>query len=354
MTDYRFPEGVKVQWCRYTLHFNFVARTSRMSMTDKRTYLVRFSCPDGRVVTTEVPFFEGLSAEDTPEFENMLSQACRNALATLQNPPCSSIAFGFESAAARLAARSTSPWQQGRCGIAINGLIWMGDKELMSKRIAAKLDEGFKVLKLKIGGIDFEDEIDLLEAIRRRFSADRLELRLDANGSFNTRNAMKRLDRLARFDIHSIEQPLAAGNIEHTAALCRTSPIAIALDEELIGMRTTEQKRLLLEQIDPQYIILKPALCGGFRAADEYIALAGKGKWWATSALESNIGLYDIASWLSEKDIDMPQGLGTGMLYTNNFDTATWLDGSTLRAHQHEAADAVVDATSHLNLQWNS
>lgn len=354
MTSVDLPDNVTAHWCRYTLRFNFVAQTSRMSMTQKRTYFIRLTSPEGRTGIAEVPLFEGLSAEDSPEFEQMLSQACANPSATLAGPPCSSIAFGFEAAATRLASPRPTLWQNGQEGIAINGLIWMGDKELMRKRIAAKLDDGFKVLKLKIGGIDFDDEVQLLRDVRKHFSADNLELRLDANGSFNTSNAMSRLDTLARFDIHSIEQPLPAGMPDQTARLCRTSPIAIALDEELIGMRSTRQKKELLQRINPQYIILKPALCGGFAAADEYAEIIGKGRWWATSALESNVGLYDIASWLSRKSISMPQGLGTGMLYTNNIASPLYLNGSALFACKHSTTDPFDFSDTLSKVQWNN
>lgn len=324
-------DGFKAEWCPYTLHFTFTARTSRASMTVKDTYFLRLTAPDGRTAIGEVPLFRGLSAEDTPAFEALLSAACADPAATLASPPCSSIAFGFESAVASLSAVST-PWTQGREGIAINGLIWMGDKATMRRRISEKLDAGFKILKLKIGGIRFDDEVELLEGIRKVFSPSDLEIRLDANGSFSADNALERLGVLSRFGIHSLEQPVRAGQPELMAEICFKSPVAIALDEELIGMRSHEEKLRLIDTIRPQYIILKPALCGGFAAAEDYASIIGNGRWWATSALESNIGLYAIGRWLSRYTLTMPQGLGTGMLYSDNIPSPLEMRGASLWA----------------------
>lgn len=317
------------EWCHYTLDFTFTARTSRMSMQHKDTYFIRLTSPEGRVAIAEVPLFHGLSAEDNTDFDRLLSEACANPVATLANPSSSCIAFGFESAFASLEDTSTL-WTQGRQGIDINGLIWMGDKELMRRRIAEKLDAGFKVLKLKIGGICFEEEIDLLRGIRSSFAASDLEIRLDANGSFNSDNALEHLKKLSPFAIHSLEQPISAGQTEQMAKICKESPIPIALDEELIGMRSHAEKVALLDAIRPQYIILKPALCGGFAAAADYASIIGDGRWWATSALESNVGLYAIGRWLSAYLPNMPQGLGTGMLYSNNIPSPLTLRGASL------------------------
>lgn len=330
------PTGTRAQWCRGTLHFTFDARTSRATMRVKDTYYIRLTTPDGRSVTAEVPLFRGLSAEDTPSFEQHLATACETPDTAFDQILPSSIAFGFESAAAALLPLHDSAWTRGDAGIPINGLIWMGSREEMKARITEKLDAGFRILKLKIGGINFDDEVELLRGIRRSFSASDLELRLDANGSFSPDNALQRLERLAQFDIHSLEQPIRAGQREDMANICRRSPIAIALDEELIGTRSFNEKQQLLNDLAPQYIILKPALCGGFRAADEYARIAGDGRWWATSALESNLGLFAIAAWLDKTckgTFAMPQGLGTGQLYSDNIesplrmhDAALWHD----------------------------
>lgn len=314
-------EEYRAEWCRYTLDFTFEARTSRGSMQHKDTYFIRIVSADGRQGVGEVPLFHGLSEEGTPEFENILADKCRNINHALKTPNCSSITFGIESALASLNREYRKPtqWELGQRGIPINGLVWMGDKKLMQSRIAQKIEQGFRIIKLKIGGINFEDEIDLISYIRRQFPASDLEIRLDANGAFSSTNALGRLERLYRYGIHSLEQPIKAGQTEAMAAICKESPIAIALDEELIGVRSYKEKVELAEAINPAYFVLKPALCGGFRSTSEYIEIAGQGKWWVTSALESNVGLYAIASWLSAYDTEMAQGLGTGMLYSNNF-----------------------------------
>lgn len=320
---------MKATWRRYRLDFTFDARTSRGAMRHKDTYFIRLSADDGRVVVSEVPLFRGLSADDTPDFEERLSRVCAQPESYIESAS-SAIIFGFESAFSKLAECTPTPWQRGEEGININGLIWMGDKATMAQRIEEKIAQGFHVLKLKIGGINFDDELDLVRHIRNRFSAEELELRLDANGSFTPENALYRLESLAPYGIHSLEQPIRAGQWREMAKICAQSPIPIALDEELIGVRCEAECRELVATIRPQYLILKPALCGGFSGAERYIALAGEGRWWATSALESNIGLYDIASWLSMHKISMPQGLGTGQLYSNNIASPLELRGSKL------------------------
>lgn len=321
---------LSASWRPYRLNFSFTAVTSRQAMNYKDTYIVEVSdsALPGWHRTGECALFKGLSADDCPDFESQLTEACKDPEGAL-NHPYSAIRFGFEQA---LSEREPTGWSRGETGIPINGLIWMGDKAAMAKRIAEKLDAGFRVLKLKIGGICFDDEVDLLRNIRRQFSASVLELRLDANGSFASTNALERLNILSAFDIHSLEQPIRAGHTEDMARICAQSPIPIALDEELIGTRNVAESEALVRAIRPAYLILKPALCGGFRGADQYIGIAsrlGLG-WWATSALESNVGLEAIAHWLSEKGVSIPQGLGTGMLYTNNFPSPLELRGSEL------------------------
>ena len=322
---------MRAEWCRYRLAFRFEARTSRETMWWKDTYFVRIfdeQEPQKTLGMGECALFRGLSADDVPDYEAVLADACADPLAAIESP-YSSIRFGFETA---LCERKSTPWIRGEAGIPINGLIWMGDKATMAQRIREKLDAGFKVLKLKIGGINFDDELDLLRAIRKEFSVDVLEIRLDANGSFSPDDALSRIERLSRYGVHSIEQPIHVGYPEAMARICRQSPVAIALDEELIAYRNAAEAEALVTEIHPQYLILKPALCGGFAAADNYIAIAerlGIG-WWATSALESNIGLDAIARWLAEKEINMPQGLGTGQLYDNNIASPLELRGSAL------------------------
>ena len=237
-----------------------------------------------------------------------------------------SMVFGLEVALRQLKTHSISLWDtpfsRGQKGIRINGLIWMGDYASMSEQIQSKLDQGYRCVKLKIGAIDFEKELELLKYIRTHFSADVLTLRVDANGAFDLDTVHEKLNQLAAFDIHSIEQPIRAGQWDAMAQLTKTSPIPIALDEELIGINQLEKKQQLLSTIKPQYIILKPTLHGGLKGAGEWIALAhARGiAWWATSALESNVGLNAIAQWSATFNPQMPQGLGTGLLYTNNID----------------------------------
>ena len=213
-----------------------------------------------------------------------------------------------------------SDFADGKRGITINGLIWMGDKRTMAARIEEKLAAGFSCIKLKIGAIDFDDECDLLAFIRSRYGRDTIELRVDANGAFAPDRALEYLKRLSDYDLHSIEQPIRAGQWEAMARLCETSPLPIALDEELIGVNGATEKRVLLETVAPQYVVLKPSLVGGFTGTQEWIdaaRVAGAG-WWITSALESNVGLNAIAQFTATLPVEMPQGLGTGALYTNN------------------------------------
>ena len=268
---------------RYVLRFLFEARTSRERMWEKETFFVTLRDRDtGRTGQGECALFRGLSADDIPDYTTILDYYCRHPHEALKCP-YSSIRMGFETAFRALAAKDgclfdgAQPWVAGRQGIVINGLVWMGDKATMLRRVREKLNAGFSVLKLKIGGIDFEEECDILAAVRREYSAAELTVRLDANGSFTPQNALSRLDRLSKFSIHSLEQPIAAGQPEESARICRESPVPIALDEELIGCRSAAESGAMLDAIRPQYIILKPTLCGGFSGADAWIAEAEKG-----------------------------------------------------------------------------
>lgn len=329
---------LKAYWQSYRLRFKTPSRTSRSLMNDKLTYFIKIEdVESGHVGYGEVALFQGLSAEDNGDFEYELNRVC-NAINSihLEEIGASSIRFGVETALADLANGGVmqpygsfgEKWQHE-----INGLVWMADKTTMLRQAEQKIASGFRCVKLKIGGIDFEQELEILATIRNRFSSNQLELRLDANGAFTPENALRKLEALARFDIHSLEQPIRPGQTEAMAEICRHSPIPIVLDEELIGITSDDNKNELIQSIRPAYIILKPSLCGGFAEADKWIKAAenyGVG-WWATSALESDIGLNAIARWLSEKSpLSLPQGLGTGMLYTNNIPSQLYLSGSTL------------------------
>lgn len=316
-----------------TLHFKKPAGTSRGTYTERKSWFLVLSSPEeqGRQGIGECAPLPRLSCDDVPGYEEILAEACRKFAETgqidvegLRDYP--SILFGMETALLHFKAGSIAfwdtPFSRGEAGIPINGLIWMGSYEDMLRQAADKLESGFRCIKLKIGAIDFESEWDILHRIRRQFPADKIELRVDANGAFSPDEAMKKLDRLAELDLHSIEQPIRAGQWEEMARLAAASPVPIALDEELIGCNTPEKKRELLSFIAPRYIILKPSLHGGLHGCKEWIEEAGNRQidWWITSALESNIGLNAIAQWCATLGNPLPQGLGTGMLFTDNID----------------------------------
>ncbi|MDY3216932.1 MAG: o-succinylbenzoate synthase, partial [Sodaliphilus sp.] len=287
---------------------------------------------DGRTAIGECAPLPQLSCDDIPDYEAVLRRFCDIIEATgaipydeMRNYP--SMLFGVETALAQLSRTDgllyDTPFSHGEEGIPINGLVWMGTHDEMLSRLKEKLALGFRCVKLKIGAIDFAKELDLIQHIRKHFSREEVELRVDANGGFTPDVALERLQELARYDIHSIEQPIMAHQWSEMAQLCQLSPLPIALDEELIGVNSTDEKIRLLETIKPQYIILKPSLHGGVAGTREWIALAnerGIGSW-ITSALESNIGLNAIAQLAADiygPQITMPQGLGTGMLFTDN------------------------------------
>lgn len=281
----------------------------------------------------ECALFRGLSCDDRPDYEEKMQWLCDHIdrdtsylIGELMEFP--SIQFGLEQALLSLKAENSfdlfpSDFSRGKGQIPINGLIWMGDKSFMTEQIAHKLEEGFTTLKMKIGAIDFQTELDILKGIRKRYNAAELVLRVDANGAFNKDNALDKLKELAAYDIHSIEQPIQAGQWEQMNALCASSPVAIALDEELIGLCSFEQKRALLQAVHAPFLIFKPSLIGGFRGTKEWIQLAEEFgiEYWITSALESNIGLNAIAQFTYTLKNPLPQGLGTGGLFSNNIDS---------------------------------
>ena len=275
----------------------------------------------------ECALFKGLSAEDDADYEEKLIELCRNIEKgeSTDLSAHSSILFGFETAildftnGGRRIVFDTE-FVAGQMNIPINGLVWMGTKDEMVQRINVKIAAGFRTIKIKVGALDFKSELELIDYVRCAYSPDVLEIRLDANGGFTTDNAMKRLTKLAIFDIHSIEQPIKPGNWNEMAYICEHSPIPIALDEELIGVTHPMTMMELLKTIDPKYIVLKPSLMGGFSGSLEWLKMAAQFNigGWVTSALESNIGLSAIAQWVSTLPARIPQGLGTGNLYLNN------------------------------------
>lgn len=317
---------------KYILDFKRPSGTSRGVMTTKETWFIILE-ENGRKGIGECGILHGLSIDDTPDYEDKLQWACANIhlgearlWEALKAYP--SIQFGLETAFRSLAAENPfeifpSDFTAGNANININGLVWMGEEAFMKEQIEDKLATGFNCIKLKIGAIDFEKELSLLQFIRSNFTAEQIEIRVDANGAFAPNEAMQKLQQLSQYQLHSIEQPIRQHQQDEMAQLCANTPLLIALDEELIGVFEYKDKKALLEKIKPQYIILKPSLVGGMRGCDEWIHLAEQLNigWWITSALESNIGLNAIAQYTFTKNNPMPQGLGTGALYTNNFDS---------------------------------
>jgi o-succinylbenzoate synthase len=300
-------------------------------MTEKETWFIVLE-ENGKKGIGECGILRGISADDRPDYEEKLKWVCKNIHlgatklweALLEFP---SIQFGIEMAFLSLKSESPyllfpSDFTNNSRSIIINGLVWMGEASFMKEQIEEKLVQGFNCIKLKIGAIDFQKELELLQFIRNHFSPDQIEIRVDANGAFDLNEALDKLNQLNKFQLHSIEQPIKKGHIKEMSDLCKVTPFPIALDEELIGVFSLEEKEKLLQKIKPQYIILKPSFIGGFKGTQEWITLAEKHNvgWWITSALESNIGLNAIAQWTFLQNSKIPQGLGTGALYTNNFD----------------------------------
>ena len=320
---------MKASYKKYTLNFKRPSGTSRGVLTTKETWFLILE-EENNFGIGECGILRTLSIDDRPDYEEKLKWTCQNIhlpkdelLAELVEFP--SIQFGVEMAL--LSLQSQDPFQlfpsaftNGEKGIPINGLIWMGEEAFMHEQIQQKLEQGFSCIKLKIGAIDFDKEIALLQSIRKKYSASEIELRVDANGAFQPHEALQKLQRLSELDLHSIEQPIKQGQFSEMAKLCAKTPLPIALDEELIGVFSVTKKEELLQTIQPQYIILKPSLIGGFKGTQEWIDLAEKQNigWWITSALESNIGLNAISQFTFMQNSNMPQGLGTGSLYTNN------------------------------------
>ncbi|MBL1278669.1 MAG: o-succinylbenzoate synthase [Fluviicola sp.] len=318
---------MKSKFHKKTFHFKLPSGTSRGILTEKHAWFIEIweESNPSIVGTGECSIIPGLSPdfENFESYEEQLSKVCENLQIDLENWP--SIKFGVECALLDLKNGGKgvvfdNSFSRGERKLAINGLIWMGDKEFMQSQIQEKIDAGFTTIKMKIGSIDFETELKLLQSIRAEFSSDQITLRVDANGAFSVDEALEKLRKLAKFGIHSIEQPIKAGQYEEMRNLCVNSPVKIALDEELIGVNQLEKKKELLDLIQPDFIILKPSLHGGISGCKEWISLAEERKinWWITSALESNIGLSAICQFVGEYKNRLPQGLGTGSLYTDN------------------------------------
>ncbi|MEW4924676.1 o-succinylbenzoate synthase [Algibacter sp. 2305UL17-15] len=325
----------------YILNFKNPSGTSRGILKTKETWFLIINS-DGKEGIGECGMFRGLSIDDRPDFEAKLKWTCENINKGLgylytELVEFPSIQFGLEMAFKSLESEDKfdlfpSEFTKGKNSIPINGLIWMGSKAFMNRQIKEKIDAGFNCIKMKIGAIDFQTEVELLKSIRKEFSSKDIELRVDANGAFKPNEALEKLKIVSELDLHSIEQPIKQGQIEDMARLCELTPLPIALDEELIGVFSVTKKQELLQTIRPQYIILKPTLVGGFQGSDDWVSIAEKNKigWWITSALESNIGLNAIAQYTFQKNNKLPQGLGTGGLFTNNFESPLYVNKGCL------------------------
>ncbi|MDO4727956.1 MAG: o-succinylbenzoate synthase [Bacteroidota bacterium] len=324
---------MKAHFYQYNLSFKKPSGTSRGILHQKESWILVIQ-ENEKIGVGEASIIRGLSIDDSADYESKLKWLCENInldreFLFTQLKAFPSIQFALETAFLSLDSMYSpfvlfpSDFVFNQKPIPINGLVWMGDKDVMKTQIENLIERNFRCIKLKIGAINFEEELALLGYIRSKFSENELEIRVDANGAFSEREVLDNLHQLSKFRLHSIEQPIKQGNTQLMKELCRITPIPIALDEELIGVFDLESKKELLSEILPQYIILKPSLIGGFTAARQWIDLAnqfGIG-WWMTSALESNIGLNAIAQFTATLNNTMPQGLGTGSLYTNNFES---------------------------------
>ncbi len=335
---------IKASFTKRTLFFKQPAGTSRGVLHQKDVFylILNDSENPSKKGIGEIAPIPGLSPDPVSELEkkiNHLVQKINTGKEIGENEfeRFPSVKFGYETAIKGISSDSpvllyASDFTNGNQGIPINGLIWMGTKEFMLQQVKQKIAAGFTCLKLKIGAIDFESELEMLNSIRELYSADKLEIRVDANGAFTPENANEKLKQLAYFNIHSIEQPIQPGQTAEMQKLCAATLLPIALDEELIGITNLSEKIKLLDQIQPQYIILKPTLLGGIKASEEWISLAKERNigWWVTSALESNIGLNAIAQWTAMLGNPHFQGLGTGGLFTNNIESPLYVSDGFL------------------------
>jgi len=337
---------IKASWKKLTLDFKLPSGTSRGILTQKDSWIISIwdDVLPNCIGKGEASIIKTLSPDWSEHFETKVNVICDNitnyitseGLEKLNLYP--SIQLALETAILDLKNGGNSiifpsNFVSKSAPIPINGLIWMGDKAFMKSQIEHKINTGFNCIKLKIGAIDFNTELQILKDIRSNYTSADIELRVDANGAFSPLEALTKLNKLAQFDLHSIEQPIKAGQFDEMANLCAKTPLPIALDEELIGITNLKEKKKLLSKINPHYIILKPSLIGGFKGSDEWISLAEKQNidWWITSALESNIGLNAIAQYTFTKNNPLPQGLGTGGLFTNNTPSNLVVDNGKLK-----------------------
>jgi o-succinylbenzoate synthase len=330
----------------YVFKFSFAARTSRGPMTEKTSWFIRLwddSKPEVYGLGECGPL-PGLSKKHGVEFETVLAEEIKSFEAKKLSLPSArdvaslrdffqtnrisreypSIIFGLETALLDLMNGGQRIIFKNKftekTPVPINGLVWMGGLDFMLQQVEIKIRDGYKCVKLKVGGLDFEKECDVLQYIRRKYFRDNVEIRLDANGAFRKEDALDKINSLKRFNVHSIEQPIKPG-LPEMEEICAKSPIPVAFDEELIGVQSIEEKEKLLMKMKPKYIILKPTMHGGLMGCDEWISIAEKNNigWWITSSLESNVGLNAIAQFTSQYSTSLYHGLGTGQIYDNNF-----------------------------------
>ncbi|MBC99930.1 MAG: o-succinylbenzoate synthase [Crocinitomicaceae bacterium] len=322
----------------HNLNFIIPGGTSRGILKNKPTWYIKIYHNDNPSIfgLGECGPIQGLSIESGDKMMDQLKkvQESINDLSNLDLSLFPSINFGIENALKDLKNGGKriifkNSFLQGK-PIKINGLIWMGDKDFMINQIKSKIEKGFSCLKLKIGYIDFKEEISILKNIRKQFSSKILEIRVDANGAFSSKNVLQKLDTLGKLEIHSIEQPIAVNQWDYLKEICEKSPIPIALDEELIQLK--KEKNEFIKYISPQYLVLKPTLIGGFEATKKWITIAEENhiNWWVTSALESNVGLSAIAQFCANYPLTLPQGLGTGQLFSNNIPSPLEIKGENI------------------------
>ncbi len=335
---------LKATYSKHIFKFNFAGVTSRGVLNEKPSWFLKLYNIENpeKYGLGEISIIPGLSPENERTVELLLNELIQTPDFFLNNyqnklDGCPAVKFGIETALADLENGGNrilypSEFTKGNAGIKINGLVWMGNKEEMLDRISEKVDSGFSCIKIKVGAINFNDELELLKYIRNKYSSKYLEIRVDANGAFNQTDALRKLEQLAKYNLHSIEQPIKAGYWDAMHLLCKNTPLPIALDEELIGIENHENRKELLTTIKPQYIILKPSLIGGLSVTKHWCELAEHNNigWWITSALEGNIGLNAITQWTYKYGSNMPQGLGTGNVFSNNIDSPLEIRGEKL------------------------
>ena len=347
---------MKIEIQKYKLDFRFEAGTSRGVMTSKNSYFLKLYDQDNPQVfgIGECSPLVGLS----PDLEGNLQEVFQHCITSISRidhiktdeindiipETYPALKFALETAILDLKKGGTrvlfeNEFTNSTMAIPVNGLVWMGNRDLMRHRIKNKLDEGFDTIKIKVGAINIEDEIALLKYIRNQFSSGQITIRLDANGAFHANDALGVLDRFSKYDIHSIEQPIMAGDWKEMEKICDQSPIPIALDEEIIGIYKKKLRKQLLKSIKPAYIIIKPTLLGGFQQSKDWIELAKDRSigWWMTSALESNIGLNAISQFTINYPISLPHGLGTGQLFHNNIPSPLRIKDGYLLYDQKES-----------------